>query len=498
MLEICPNSFEQFLSETEKGNVVPIVRSILSDLHTPIGALLRISQGSEQCFLFESAEGGERVARYSFLGANPYKVVRSRNSETIIEENGKTKTLPKTPLIKHLREHFNQYKLANRENLPPLCGGAIGYLSYDAVRWFEPILDEGKFIEHDDSVWMFFQTVLIFDRIRQKIEIVSIVFTDEAKGNEEKLRGLYEAAVAKTLLIENLLNDNSFSLPKNIEPPKINAFLSNWTRQDFIESVESIKERILNGDCFQVVLSQRFKRQISTESINVYRALRTTNLSPFMFYMNFGKETLIGASPERLLRCRGEKLTFRQFSGTRLRVANEDDDWAIGEDLHSDEKEIAEHTTLVDLGRNDLGKVAEFGSIEIDDLAVLEKSSHLQYLSTTLRAILKPELDKFDALAATFPTGSVSGVPKIKAMQIIKELEPTPRGVYAGAVGYIDYAENLDTCIAIRAIEIENNWASIQTGATITAESIPEREYEETINKARAMVKAIESAEKGI
>lgn len=498
MLEINPNSFEQFLSETEKGNVVPIVRSILSDLHTPIGALLRISQGSEQYFLFESAEGGERVARYSFLAANPYKTVRSRNSETIIEENGKTKTLPKTPLLKYLREHFNQNKLAVRENLPPLCGGAIGYLSYDAVRWFEPILDEGKFIEHDDAVWMFFQTVLIFDRIRQKIDIVSVVFTDEAKGDEEKLRSLYEAAVAKTLLIENLLNDNTFALPKNIEPPKTNAFLSNWTRQDFIESVESIKERILNGDCYQVVLSQRFKRQISTESINVYRALRTTNLSPFMFYMNFGKETLIGASPEMLLRCRGKKLTLRPISGSRLRVTNEDDDWAIGEDLHSDEREIAEHTTLVDLGRNDLGKVAEYGSIEIEDLAVLEKSSHLQYLSTTLNAVLKPEFDKFDAFAATFPTGSVSGVPKVKAMQIIKELEPTPRGVYAGAVGYIDYAENLDTCIAIRAIEIENNWAAIQTGATITADSIPEREYEETINKARAMVKAIENAERGL
>jgi anthranilate synthase component I len=498
MLEIYPKTFEQFLAEAEKGNVVPIVRSVLADLHTPVGALMRIAQGSEQSFLFESIEGGERLARYSFLASNPFLTVRSRNSQTVIEKDGQTEVLDDVPLFTYLREHFGNNKLAVRENLPPLCGGAIGYLAYDAVRWFEPKLDEGKFIEHDDAVWMFFRTMLVFDRVKQKIEIVSVVFTDEAEGDEDKLRGLYESAVAKTLLIENLLNDNSFSLPQNGEPPKNNAFLSNWTRQDFIESVESIKEKILNGDCYQVVLSQRFKRQISAHSVNIYRALRTTNPSPYMFFMNFGKETLIGASPEMLIRCRDKKLNYRPIAGTRPRGINDSDDWTLAEDLRSDEKEIAEHIMLVDLGRNDLGRVAEFGSVEVTDLMIVEKYSHVQHLVTSLKGILKDELDRFDALAACFPAGTVSGAPKVKAMQIIRELEPTPRGVYAGAVGYIDYADNLDTCIAIRTIEIENGWASIQTGAGIVADSVPEKEYEETINKARAMVKAIETAEKSL
>ncbi len=498
MLEISPKSFEQFLAETEKGNVVPVIRSVLADLHTPVGALLRISQASEQAFLFESIEGGERLARYSFLAANPQMIVRSRNSQTIIEKTGETQILPEISLFDFLREHFAKNKLAVREKLPPLCGGAVGYLAYDAVRWFEPVLDDQKTLEHDDAVWMFFNTMLVFDRVRQQIDIVSVVMTDEAEGDNDKLRGLYESAVTKTLLIENLLNDNSFTLPKNNEPPKNSAFLSNWTRQDFIEGVETIQEKILNGDCYQVVLSQRFRRPITTDSVNIYRALRTTNPSPYMFFLKFGKETLIGASPEMLVRSRGKNLDYRPIAGTRPRGTNESEDWMFGEDLRSDEKEIAEHVMLVDLGRNDLGRVAEFGSVEIADLMIIEKYSHVQHLVTSLNATLKDEYDRFDALAACFPAGTVSGAPKVKAMQIIKELEPTPRGVYAGAVGYIDYADNLDTCIAIRTIEIENGWASIQTGAGIVADSVPEREYEETINKARAMVKAIETAEKGL
>jgi anthranilate synthase component 1 len=498
MLEVNPNSFEHFLLETEKGNVVPVVRSVLADLHTPVGALMRIAQGSEQSFLFESIEGGERLARYSFLAANPFLTVRAKNSDVVIEQNGESKTLKDVSLFEYLREHFWQNKLAVRENLPPLCGGAIGYLAYDAVRWFEPNLDEGKHIENDDAVWMFFRTILVFDRVKQKIEIVSVVFTDEAEGDNDKLRSLYEAAVAKTVLIENLLNDTNYPMPDNSASPKNNAFLSNWTRQDFLESVDEIKEKILRGDCYQVVLSQRFKRKITADSINIYRSLRTTNPSPYMFFMNFGKETLIGASPEMLVRCRGTKLDYRPIAGTRPRGANEADDWMLGEDMRSDEKEVAEHTMLVDLGRNDLGRVAEYGSVEVTELMNIERYSHVQHLVTSLRASLHSDFDRFDALAACFPAGTVSGAPKVKAMQIIRELEPTPRGVYAGAVGYIDYAENLDTCIAIRTIEIENGWASIQTGAGIVADSVPEKEYEETINKARAMVKAIETAEKGL
>ncbi len=343
---------------------------------------------------------------------------------------------------------------------------------------------------------MFYRTILAFDRLKQQIEIVSVVFTDEAKDDEVKLRQLFDNAVLETEMIEKLLNNTGVSLQvPNVENAKTYAFQSNWTRQDFIESVEAVQQKILDGDCYQVVLSQRFRKQISADPINIYRALRTTNPSPYMFYVKTGKETFIGASPEMLVRCNGRKLEYRPIAGTRKRGATEMEDWVLGEDLRSDTKEVAEHIMLVDLGRNDLGRVAQFGSVEVDELMKIEKYSHVQHLVTSLKARLREGFDRFDALASCFPAGTVSGAPKVKAMQIIDQLEPTARGVYAGTIGYIDYAENLDTCIAIRTIRLNGDWASIQAGAGIVADSVPEREYEETINKARALVKAIEMAE---
>lgn len=265
-----------------------------------------------------------------------------------------------------------------------------------------------------------------------------------------------------------------------------------------MEGVETIQERILAGDAYQVVLSQKFTREFDADPVNIYRALRTTNPSPYMFYMKCGAETLIGASPETLVKVRGRKLDYRPIAGTRPRGATESEDWMLGEDMRSDMKEISEHVMLVDLGRNDLGRVAEYGSVEVDELMKVERYSHVQHLVTALRARLREGCDRFSAFASCFPAGTVSGAPKVSAMKIIKELEPTPRGVYAGAVGYIDYADNLDVCIAIRTIEIEGSKASIQAGAGIVADSVPESEYEETINKARALVKAIELAENGI
>lgn len=262
-----------------------------------------------------------------------------------------------------------------------------------------------------------------------------------------------------------------------------------------MKAVNAVKEKILAGDAYQVVLSQKFKRQTSAEPINIYRALRTTNPSPYMFYIKLGAETLIGASPEMLVRCNQKNLEYRPIAGTRKRGATEEDDWILAEDLRSDMKEIAEHIMLVDLGRNDLGKVSEFGSVEVEELMKVEKYSHVQHLVTSLKSRLRENFDRFDALASCFPAGTVSGAPKVSAMKIIDELEPSKRGVYAGAIGYMDYAENLDTCIAIRTIRLENNIASIQAGAGIVADSVPEKEYEETINKARALVKAIELAE---
>lgn len=494
MLELTPKSFEEFLEETKKGNVVPVVRSVLADLHTPVSAFLRVGVSAEKAFLFESVEGGEHLARYSFLAAEPLMTARSRNLQTTIERNGETEILNETNAFDFLRRHFEKNKLAQRANLPPLCGGAVGYLAYDAARWFEPILDDGKTYGRDDAAWMFFKTVLAFDRLKQRIEIISIVFTDEAEGNREKLRQLYEEALAETARVENLLNENAV-LPKSENNQNGNAFSSNWSKEDFTAAVAKIQERILAGDAYQVVLSQKFSRESSADSLNIYRALRTMNPSPYMFYLKTGAEILIGASPEMLVRCRGKNLEYRPIAGTRKRGANESEDIRLGEEMRADIKEVSEHTMLVDLGRNDLGRIAEFGSVRVEELMKIERYSHVQHLVTSLKAELRSGFDRFDALASCFPAGTVSGAPKVSAMQIISELEPTTRGIYAGTVGYIDYANNLDTCIAIRTIEMQNDSVSLQVGAGVVADSVPELEYEETLNKGRALFRAIEIAE---
>lgn len=499
MLEISPKTYADFLNETKNGNVVPVVRSVLADLHTPVSAFARVCAAAERSFLFESVEGGERLARYSFLAADPFMTVRARGREIFVETNGAEKSLGARALFDYLREYFAKNKLARRANLPPLCGGAVGFLTYDAARWFEPVLGDERERERDDAVWMFFRNVLAFDRLKQRIEIVSVIFTDEAEGDEEKLKSLYEAAVAETARIEKVLTEAAV-FPKHEPAPdaQSSSFASNWKKADFLKAVEAIQENILSGDAYQVVLSQKFSRRISAAPLNIYRALRTMNPSPYMFYLKTGAETLVGASPEMLVRARGSKLDYRPIAGTRPRGADEDEDWMFGEDMRSDEKEIAEHVMLVDLGRNDLGRISEYGSVEVEDLMKIERYSHVQHLVTSLHSELRRGLDRFDALASCFPAGTVSGAPKVSAMQIIKRLEPTQRGIYAGAVGYLDYAGNLDTCIAIRTLEIRGQTAFVQAGAGIVADSVPEKEYEETINKARALVRAIEMAEKGL
>lgn len=497
MLEISPQTFEDFKNEAKNGNVVPIVRSVLADLHTPVSAFLRVCAQAEKAFLFESVEGGERLARYSFLAANPSSTVRGRNSETIVERKGKTFIHSETNSLDFLHRIFKANKLAERANLPPLCGGAVGFITYDAARRFEPILDDGTNFERDDATWMFFRNILAFDRLKQRIEIVSIVFTDEAEGDEEKLKQLYDEAVAETARIENLLNEPA-ALPEHSPNIEDKEFVSNWTKTGFTEAVTQVQERILAGDAYQVVLSQKFSRRTNADSLDIYRALRTLNPSPYMFYLKTGAEILIGASPEMLVRARGRNLEYRPIAGTRKRGATEAEDLRLGEEMRADIKEVSEHTMLVDLGRNDLGRVAAYGSVAVDELMKIERYSHVSHLVTSLKATLRDGCDRFDALRSCFPAGTVSGAPKVSAMRIIGELEPTTRGIYAGTVGYIDYAENLDTCIAIRTIEMRADTVSIQVGAGVVADSVPELEYEETLNKGRALFRAIEMAEKGI
>lgn len=504
MLNLQPASFEEFAREAERGNVVPVVRSVLADLQTPLGAFLRVAGNERYAFLLESVEGGERVARYSFLGASPEMVVRGRGRQTIIERGQEIEVLEETRAPAFLREYFRQRKLAARDHLVPLAGGAVGYLGYEASRWFEPILETNEEPTRDDAVFMFFRTVLAFDRVRQQIEITSIVHTDEAAGSHARLQELYDAAVRETERIEKILFESTTvqeSRPfgrasrAELSSPQ---FSSNWTRPDFERAVETIKEHIAAGDCYQAVLSQRFEAKVTASPLEIYRALRATNPSPYMYFLRLGDESIVGASPEMLVRCRGEQLEYRPIAGTRPRGANEMLDAHLGEEMRTDEKEVAEHMMLVDLGRNDLGRVATYGTVKVKELMAIERYSHVQHLVTGLGAQLRQGCDRFDALAACFPAGTVTGAPKVRAMQILHELEPDARGVYAGAIGYMDYAENLDSCIAIRTLVLREGRAEVQAGAGIVADSVPAREYDETLNKARAMMRAVELAERGL
>ena len=503
MLDLQPSSFEAFEREAREGNVVPVVRSVLADLHTPVGTFMRIAGNSPYAFLLESVEGGERIARYSFLGAEPEMVVRGKGFQTFVERNGETESFP-IFATEWVRDYFRQRSLARRPGLVPFAGGAVGYVGYDAAQWFEPALRNDQTQPLDgptDAFWMFYRTVIAFDRVKQRLEIVSIVLTEEAEGSHRGLRQLYDEAVARTLEVEKMIFESD-SLPTR--PPirsdgsKNISLQSNWPRRAFEDGVRRIKDYIAAGDCYQAVLSQRFSAQFTGEPLQIYRALRAINPSPYMFFLRTGEETVIGASPEMLVRCHGQRLDYRPIAGTRKRGATETEDWMLSEDLRTDEKEVAEHMMLVDLGRNDLGRVSDYGSVKVENLMAVERYSHVQHLETSLRSRLRDGLDRFDALASCFPAGTVTGAPKIRAMEIIRELEPDRRGIYAGSVLYLDYADNLDSCIAIRTIVLRDGQAMVQAGAGIVADSVPEHEYAETVNKARALFRAIEMAERGL
>lgn len=503
MLNLQPANFEEFERETARGNVVPVVRTVLADLQTPVSAFLRVASNAPYAFLLESVEGGERVARYSFLGAQPEMVVRGRGRTTIVERGAARKVLSNLTVLDFLRAQFAQLKLAVRPHLAPFAGGAVGYLAYDAVRWFEPVLDDGRENEHDDAVFMFYRTLLAFDHVRQQIEIIAIVKTDEAGGQRARLRELYERAVVETEQVERLLRAGAWPSPAAVPPRAATetsapAFTSNWVRSDFERAVEACKEHIAAGDCYQIVISQRLTTRVSAPPLEIYRALRATNPSPYMFCLRLGAETVIGASPEMLVRCRGAELEYRPIAGTRPRGLDEAEDARLGAEMRADEKEVAEHLMLVDLGRNDLGRVAAYGSVVVRELLTVERYSHVQHLVTGLTARLRAGADRFAALASCFPAGTVTGAPKVRAMQIIRALEPEPRGIYAGSILYLDYAGNLDSCIAIRTMMLRDGRAELQVGAGIVADSVPALEYEETINKARALLRALELAERGL
>jgi anthranilate synthase component I len=471
---LTPKNLEEFCALAQQYDIVPVVCTVAADLHTPLSAYLKTSD-DEYSFLFESIEGGEHLARYSFMGANPRKVIRLSASDR--------------PDVSRLLRNELSGKTVAPISKAPLAGGVVGYLGYAMARCFEPAVSDVS--TGDDAVLMIFDTAIVHDRVRQVLEIREAVDVHAARSDRAELEEMYSAAVKSTEQIATHLKADNALCAKEL--PSVH-FEANQTRDEFESRVDAVKKLIKAGECYQAVISQRFSARTDADAIAIYRALRMSNPSPYMFLLRMGERSLIGASPEMLVRCRGAKLEYRPIAGTRLRGANEHEDDRLALDLLADEKERSEHTMLVDLGRNDLGRVAKIGSVRVKDVMRVEKFSHVQHLVTDLTAELRDGLDCFDALASCFPAGTVTGAPKIRAMQAIAEIEPDARGVYSGTVFYADHAGNLDSCIAIRTIELHDGLARVQAGAGIVSDSDPAKEYEETINKAHALQQAVATA----
>jgi len=491
-------TFKEFKEKSKQGNLIPVYKEVLADFDTPVSAYMKMC-GGEYSFLLESVEGGEKWARYCFLGFDPSIIISIKGNEVVVEKNGQPKSILITkgnPLI-GLKDILARYQPVDVEGLPRFSGGAVGFVSYDMVRSFEDLPEDTMDdLQVPDARFVITDTLLIFDNVAQTIKIVS-----NAHVENENIEESYNQAVRNIDAIEKKLKT---SLPVNVNnenSPKIdslNHIESNFEKEHFINAVQKIKNYILEGDAIQVVLSQRLKFNISQDPFTIYRALRSINPSPYMYYLKFGDLKVVGSSPEILVRLEGEKIEVRPIAGTRKRGQSEEEDQALENDLLSDEKELAEHIMLVDLGRNDVGRVAKTNSVSVNEKFTIERYSHVMHIVSNVQGELKKGLDGYDVLAATFPAGTLSGAPKVRAMEIIEELEPTRRGLYGGAVGYISFNGNMDTAIAIRTLLIKNNTAYLGVGAGIVADSIPENEFEETMNKGKALLKAIELAEKGL
>jgi len=489
-------TYDVFKQLAEQGNVIPVYKEILADTETPVSAYLKIRGTSRYSFLLESVEGGEKIARYSFLGAGPFRIFRSKGDQITIQDgrNGNIKRLQGDP-IAHLRMRFSAYAPVRVAGLPRFSGGAVGYLSYDVARLIERLSDQTTDdLETDDMVLMFFDTLLAFDNVAHKILLISNVHVPPHTADRE-LKARYEEAQRRIEDLERLLLRPIDPLPSRGEGRC--QWVSNTTKETFMESVRRAKDYIVAGDVIQVVLSQRFETDLSVGSFDLYRMLRIVNPSPYMFHLSINGMDIVGASPELLVRLEDRVIETRPIAGTRPRGASVEEDQALEHELLSDEKERAEHIMLVDLGRNDLGRVCTYGSVQVTERMAIERYSHVMHMVSNVRGTLRPGLDALDGLLSCFPAGTLSGAPKIRAMEIIDELEPTRRSVYGGAVGYFDFSGNLDSCITIRTILVKNGKAYVQVGAGIVADSDPEREFEETVNKGKALFRAIEMAEQG-
>jgi len=477
-------SLEEVKKLQSQGNVIPVYKSVIADFLTPVSAFLKLEKDRSNAFLLESVEGGETIARYSFLGGDPFMVLRYRDGQGV----------QPAEFMQNLRATMERFKSVKLPNLPPFTGGAVGYFGYDMVRTTEEIPNTGRDeLGIDDAVLMFYKTVLAFDHLRHQIHIISNVIVDETK---EPIEVQYNKAVEEIGQIESILR-SPLEAPPVTRNGKDALVRSNFDKKDYLQAVAKAKEYIAAGDIFQVVLSQRFEVDLPASPFDIYRALRIVNPSPYMYFLKMPETSIVGSSPEMLVKIHDRELEYRPIAGTLPRGKDEAEDDANAEKLSADEKERAEHIMLVDLGRNDLGRVSKYGSVRVEDLMFIERYSHVMHLVSSLKGELRDDVDRWDALMACFPAGTVSGAPKVRAMEIIDELEPTKRGVYAGAIMYVDFSNNLDSCISIRTLVVRGNKGYIQAGGGLVADSVAENEYQETVNKSRALIRAINLAQRG-
>jgi anthranilate synthase component 1 len=489
-------SKDEFVRRACYGNLVPVYREILADMETPVSAYRKIARG-KYSFLLESVEGGERLGRYSFIGTEPFLVFKSKGRDVYIVERwraDKIRLKDRQDPLHILEELLGRYTWVDDPELPRFCGGAVGYIGYDTVRFFEKLPDQTEDdLNVPDCFFIFTDILVVFDHLKHRIKVVC---TPEVGSDP---RTTYDLAVEKIDAVVERLRNNDISASKP-QPTDVSGqgTSANMTKEQYEQAVEKAKEYIRAGDIIQVVLSQRLSKPLNTDPFDVYRALRSVNPSPYMYYLAFDDIKLIGSSPEILVTEDRGIVTTRPIAGTRPRGKTEEEDIALERELLASEKERAEHIMLVDLGRNDIGRVCEYGSVNVDELMVVERYSHVMHLVSNVRGKLAPDKDQFDVLRATFPAGTLTGAPKIRAMEIIEELEPTKRGPYGGAIGYFSFSGNMDTCITIRTILVKDGIAYMQAGAGIVADSVPAAEHQECMNKAGALVKAIEMAESGL
>jgi anthranilate synthase component 1 len=489
-------SLDQFRRYAREGNLIPLYREILADFETPVSAFAKIDHGPS-AYLLESIEGGEKWARYSFLGSGLPVVVYEDRGDLIQLRGKRKKRIPSrgNPL-ERLQELMEEYRPVTVPDLPRFVGGAVGYLSYDVVRTFEDLPTRQKdHVNLPDFAFLLTDTLLIFDNVAQKIKVVANAHVRST--NDRDVRRAYRVATER---IERMITRLRRPL-RRVRPHRRRrpiSFTSNMSKADFEKMVNRTKEYIRAGDVVQAVLSQRWETNLQAPPLQLYRALRVVNPSPYIYYLRVAGVELVGSSPETLVRCEDGVISVRPIAGTRRRGHTAEEDEQLERRLLADEKERAEHVMLVDLGRNDVGRVARQGSVTVDSLMHVERYSHVMHIVSNVTGRLDPTKTSYDVLRACFPAGTVSGAPKIRAMEIIDELEPTRRGPYAGAVGYFSFSGNMDMCINIRTVVMKKHQAFVQAGAGIVADSNPEHEYEETCNKARAMMKAIELAEQGL